>query len=241
MKKVLVIGFWLILWQVLSVIISEEILLVSPLSAFKKLLELMGKKSYWMAIFSSLSKILLGLFLSIFFGIAMAIISFLSPIFKELTHPMISFFRSIPVASFVIFLLVWINSAYLSIYISFFMGMPIIFENVYQGIVSVDEKLIEMLDSFNVGSMKRFKYIYKVKVLPYLQAGIMTASGLIFKSAVAAEIIGLQINSIGENLYNSKIYLNMPELFAWTITILILSMIFEKAIEILLGDKNAGI
>ena len=148
MKKVLVIGFWLILWQVLSVIISEEILLVSPLSAFKKLLELMGKKSYWMAIFSSLSKILLGLFLSIFFGIAMAIISFLSPIFKELTHPMISFFRSIPVASFVIFLLVWINSAYLSIYISFFMGMPIIFENVYQGIVSVDEKLIEMVDSF---------------------------------------------------------------------------------------------
>lgn len=241
MKKVLVIGFWLILWQVLSVFISEEILLVSPLSAFKKLLELMGKKSYWMAIFSSLSKILLGLFLSIFFGIAMAIISFLSLIFKELNHPMISFFRSIPVASFVIFLLVWINSAYLSIYISFFMGMPIIFKNVYQGIVSVDEKLIEMVDSFNVGSMKRFKYIYKVKVLPYLQAGIMTASGLIFKSAVAAEIIGLQINSIGENLYNSKIYLNMPELFAWTITILILSMIFEKAIEILLGGKNAGI
>lgn len=240
-RKVLVLGFWLILWQILSVIISEEILLVSPLSAFKKLIELMGTRAYWLAIFSTLYKIALGLIISVAVGIILSVLSFLSPLFRELIYPLISFLRSIPVASFVIFLLVWINSSYLSIYIAFFMGMPIIFENVYIGIISVDKKLVEMADSFNVEWKKRFNYVYKVKVMPHLRAGIMTASGLIFKAGIAAEIIGMQRNSIGENLYNAKVYLNMPELFAWTITILVLSMVFEKGIERILGDKDARI
>lgn len=237
----LVLGFWIILWQLLSMIISKEILLVSPLSALKKLLELVLTKGYWVSIFSSLWKISLGLFLSILLGGIFAILSFKLSIFKELINPMISFLRSVPVASFVIFLLVWINSSYLSIYIGFFMGTPIIFENVYTGIVSVDKNLLEMADSFKVSFEKRLKYIYKIKILPYLRAGILTASGLIFKAGIAAEIIGLQRNSIGENLYNAKIYLNMPELFAWTITILVLSMVFEKGIGKLLGDKDVGI
>lgn len=237
----LVLGFWIVLWQLLSMVISEEILLVSPLSALKKLLELIFMKGYWISIFSSLWKISLGLLLSILIGGILAILSFRFSIFKEVVNPAISFLRSIPVASFVIFLLVWINSSYLSIYIGFFMGMPIIFENVYTGIVSVDKNLLEMADSFKVSFEKRFKYIYKIKILPYLRAGILTASGLIFKAGIAAEIIGLQRNSIGENLYNAKIYLNMPELFAWTITILVLSMVFEKGIERLLGDEDVGI
>ncbi len=240
-RKVLVLGFWLILWQILSVIISEEILLVSPLSALKKLLELIVTKGYWVSIFSSLWKISLGLLLSVLVGGVLAILSFRFSLFKEVVNPAISFLRSIPVASFVIFLLVWINSSYLSIYIGFFMGMPIIFENVYIGILSVDKNLLEMAESFKIGFEKRFKYIYIIKVMPHLQSGIMTASGLIFKAGIAAEIIGMQRNSIGENLYNAKIYLNMPELFAWTITILALSMVFEKGIERILGDKNARI
>lgn len=241
LRKISVAIFWILLWEILSILIGEEILLVSPFNAFKKLLELIPTKEYWLSIFSSIYKILIGMILSIFIGIVLASLSFLFSTFKEIIYPFISFLRSIPVASFVIFLLVWISSDKLSIFIAFFMGMPIIYENIYEGIISVDEKLIQMADSFDVGIEKRFRYIYKIKVLSYLKAGVISISGLCFKAGIAAEVIGLQRNSIGENLYNSKIYLNMPELFAWTITILVLSMIFEKGIKILLGEKNAGI
>ena len=42
---------------------------------------------------------------------------------------------------------------------------------------------------------------------------------------MAAEVIGVPSGSIGEKLYNAKIYLNTPDLFAWTIVI---SFVFEK-------------
>ena len=34
--------------------------------------------------------------------------------------------------------------------------------------------------------------------------------------------------SLGERLYQSKIYFEMPELFAWTVSIVALSVLFEK-------------
>lgn len=35
-------------------------------------------------------------------------------------------------------------------------------------------------------------------------------------------------HSIGTSLYQAKIYLESPELFAWTLTVIILSMAFER-------------
>ena len=48
------------------------------------------------------------------------------------------------------------------------------------------------------------------------------------KAGVAAEVIGVPSGSIGEKLYNAKIYLNTPDLFAWTIVIIVISFVFEK-------------
>ena len=45
---------------------------------------------------------------------------------------------------------------------------------------------------------------------------------------MAAEVIGVPSGSIGEKLYNAKIYLNTPDLFAWTSVIIVISFVFEK-------------
>ena len=41
-------------------------------------------------------------------------------------------------------------------------------------------------------------------------------------------MIGIPDGSIGENLYNAKVYLNTPDLFAWTVVIVLISLVFEK-------------
>ena len=63
----------------------------------------------------------------------------------------------------------------------------------------------------------------------------MTSLGLCVKSGVAAEIIGLPKGSIGENLYEAKIYLSTPEMFAWTVTIIVLGIIMEKIVMMLIN------
>ena len=68
-----------------------------------------------------------------------------------------------------------------------------------------------------------------------------TAVGFAWKSAVAAEVIGLPKNSIGTALYEAKIYLLTSDLFAWTLVIVILSALFEKVTILLLEEAERRI
>ena len=74
----------------------------------------------------------------------------------------------------------------------------------------------------------RIRYIYVSQVLPFFRTGCSIGLGLCWKAGVAAEVIGIPDGSIGEKLYNAKVYLNTPDLFAWTVVIVLISLLFEK-------------
>ena len=71
-------------------------------------------------------------------------------------------------------------------------------------------------------------FISYLMVLPYFLSACRLSLGMCWKAGVAAEVIGVPSGSIGEKLYNAKIYLNTPDLFAWTIVIIVISFVFEK-------------
>ena len=71
-------------------------------------------------------------------------------------------------------------------------------------------------------------FISFLMVLPYFLSAFRLSLGMCWKAGVAAEVIGVPSGSIGEKLYNAKIYLNTPDLFAWTIVIIVISFVFEK-------------
>ena len=54
-----------------------------------------------------------------------------------------------------------------------------------------------------------------------------------WKSGIAAEVISMPKLSIGRSLYEAKLYIETPELFAWTLTVIILSIITEKVLTVL--------
>ncbi len=64
--------------------------------------------------------------------------------------------------------------------------------------------------------------------MPAFRSAAKLAVGMCWKSGVAAEVIGIPKGSIGRELYNSKVYLETADLFAWTLVIIILSIITEK-------------
>ena len=74
-------------------------------------------------------------------------------------------------------------------------------------------------------------------------AAAATSMGLAWKSGVAAELFGLPDGSIGMELYRAKLYLDTPALFAWTLVIVLSSLICERLfsalLRLLLGGKRA--
>ena len=161
-------------------------------------------------------------------GVLFALLASKSTFFRDFLSPVISIIKATPVASFIILALVWINTAYLSAFISFLMVLPIIYTNMLTGLENIDTGLLNMANVYKVPALRRFKYIYIPSLLPYYVAACSVGLGFSWKSGIAAEVIGLPNNTIGFSLYNAKIFLETPDLFAWTIVIIIISIIFEK-------------
>lgn len=236
--KLWAVIFWLAVWEIASMVIGQEILLVSPVDVLIKLAELIVTLNFWQSVGFSIIKIVSGFLLALILGTSSAALAYRYRRFRELLAPFVHTIKAIPVASFVILVLVWVSSANLSVIISFLMVFPVIYTNLYEGLTQTDKKLLEMAQVFGMGGGRKLKYIYVSQLLPYFKSACSITLGVCWKAGVAAEVIGLPEKTIGENLYEAKIFLDTPSLFAWTVVIICVSVIFEK---LFMGLVNAGI
>ena len=225
-----VLVFWLAIWQIVAVAINQDIVLTSPIQTIQTLFSLAQLREFWVSIGLSLLRIFVGGALAFTFGSLLAFLSFKYKLVKLLFEPLISTIKSIPVASFVILLLIWVRTPYLSISISFLMALPIIYIAVLEGLLGTDQKLIEMANVYQIHGWYRVKAIYLSQLMPSLKTATSLAMGFCWKSGIAAEVIGLPTFSIGEHLYNAKVYLDTPALFAWTLVVIVMSVLGEKIV-----------
>ena len=225
--------FWLLVWQGGSMALSAayphgHLLLASPVSALIRLGELAGTANFWRTIFVSASHIFGGFLLSCALGVVLAAAAARFPLLRELLSPLVAVVKAVPVVSFIILALVWLKAETLPLVIAALMVFPPVYLNVLTGIESADKSLLEMARVFHVPFSRRLRGIYLPAVLPHFRAAASLGLGLCWKSGVAAEVIGLPALSIGEALYNAKVYFMTPDLFAWTAVIVAVSVGFEK-------------
>lgn len=225
--------FWLLVWQFAAMLMDQPLLLVSPWDTLKRLSSLVLEPIFWKSIAFSVGKIMLGFGLSCVLGIVLAALAYRFRPVRQLLSPLTATIKAIPVASFVILALLWVSSKNLSILISVMIGFPVIYLNTLTGLDNIDHKLVEMAQVFRVPLRKKISVVYFSQVLPFLRSGLNVAVGLCWKSGVAAEVIGIPSGSVGQQLYNAKVYLETADLFCWTVVIVLLSVACEKLLMLL--------
>ncbi len=220
--------FWLAVWQIASMVIHQDLFLVSPVRVVVRLGQLVTEGFFWSSIANSLLRIGGGFLLAVVSGVVLGALAARFRRVQELLAPLMLAVKSIPVASFIILALMLFSSRHLAVLISFLIVLPVIYTNVLAGIRSADRQLLEMARVFRIPAARRIRYIYLPQVLPYFLSACTVALGLSWKAGVAAEVIGMPEGSIGEQLQQAKIYLNTPDLLAWTVVIVLVSLGFEK-------------
>ncbi len=233
--KQLVLSFWLLLWEILCRRIHNDIFLPSPRSVGITLISLTRSFSFWLTIAYSALRIILGFFIALVIGIILAVTSHNIRVIRELISPIMKIMKAVPVASFILLAILWVGQKNLSTLTSFMMVVPLIYANVLQGLQETDDKLLEMAKVFHLNTFKKIIAIFIPAVMPYFIAAVSVGIGLSWKAGIAAEVIGIPNGSIGKQLYEAKLYLMTKELFAWTIVIIIVSILFENAVIHLLG------
>lgn len=221
--------FWLCVWQAASMLIGQRLLLASPIEVCRALLALLPTAAFWQRALFSAARIAGGFLLALAAGAACAVLAAVFRWAEALLRPLMLAVKAVPVASFIILALLWLRgTGGLSVFISFLMVLPVVYENVLAGIRAADGALLEMAAVFCVPLWRRVRALYAPAVLPYFRSACAVGLGLCWKSGVAAEVIGISGGSIGEALYNAKLLFATDELLAWTVVIVLLSLAFER-------------
>ena len=227
-EKFAAVAAALVLWQLAAMIINEKVLLVSPAAVLFRLAELIFEREFYSTVAFSFVRIVCGFLIALCSGTLLAILSYRHRIVEIFLWPYMSVIKATPVASFIVLCLIWLTSSSLSVFISFLMALPIIYTNMLAGFKSTDVKMLQMAEIFRFNFRKKLLYIYLPCVKPYFISACSVALGLTWKAGIAAEIIGIPDGSIGEMLYHAKLYLATADLFSWTVTIILISVLFEK-------------
>jgi NitT/TauT family transport system permease protein len=226
--------FWLGIWEAGALAVGKPLLFPGPLSVLQTLAELWKTPAFYKVTGNSLWNILLGFLLATVLGVLLSVLTSHVRIARDLLQPLMAVVKATPVASFIILAILWMGSARVPSFITALIVLPIIWTNLDAGYKTVDPALLEMTRVYRFSPWRRFRCLILPSVRPYFISSVRMSIGLAWKAGIAAEIITMPKNSIGTMIGEAKQYIETSVMFAWTLTVIVLSLLIELAVSLLL-------
>ncbi len=238
LKGLAIAAFWIAVWQGIAMLVGQPLFVPSPVETVVSLSGLVISSDFWLSVLMTFYRVVFGLVVSLVSGLAFAYIASHSKTVESMLRPLVSAVKSTPIMSIIILALVWFQASFVPVFSCILLCFPIFYTNTLSGIKSVDKKYTELAKVYHVKRARAVREITLPSVLPHVYAALSICLGFSWKSVVAAEVLSSPKYSMGFNLYETKLYLNTPELFAWTIAIIIISLTVEKGLKRLLPAKG---
>ena len=236
-RKALPLVFWLAVWAACYLAVGQDLLLASPLQVARRF-DFLTDAVFWRCVGMSLWRTAAAYVLGVAAAVLLAAASCASRLVDDVIRPAMAVVRATPVASFIILALVWLSSANVPILAGMLMVLPVVYANVREGVSSTDPQLMEMARMFRFTPWQTVRRVIIPSTMPTFLAACEACVGLCFKATIAAEVIGVPKNAIGTQLYHAKIYLETDALMAWTLVVILLSMLLEKLLKTAIGRRR---
>lgn len=227
LKYTFVILFWLLVWHAAAEAVGNNYFLPSVKSTFESLIEILKSRQSYLWIMMTFFRVVYSFILGSILGLGLGIICNHCSFIFTLLSPIFTIIKSTPVACFITILWVSFSGDAVSIIIGVIMVMPIIWQNVMDGYKSIDPQLKEITYVYKFNKFKKFKFLTLPSLKKFLVPAIITSCGLCWKAEIAAEIMAYTTKSIGQSISDAKYDSNSPAVFAWSIIIIVLSVVLE--------------
>jgi len=228
--------FFLGLWESLA-LINDPIILPGPKIVFSSLIGLLKEKDSYLTILYSMGRVTIGLVIAFVVGIPLGIGISMNKGLKGLIMPLVKLLQGTPVISWVLLALIWFKIEFIPIFILILNSLPILIISVYEGVMGVDIKLLEMSRFYSVKKSQVIKKLY----IPSIVSHIISSTSIIlsssFKIVIMAEIISKISSGIGSNINYAWINIETEKILAWTIIAVFLSITVEMLINKILKKK----
>lgn len=227
----------LTIWEIMATIKNEPMIFPHLTQIVKSFIGLFNPQNFKL-FFLTLFRIIVSVAIS--FIIAL-IIGFLY-IWNENTYaffkPIISLMRSIPLAIISIFLFILLNGVIAPIIITILVVLPIATEGILTAIKNIDQNILDDLKLVNTNIFASLFYVYLPLIKNYLLMVFIQTFGLGVKVMIMGEFICYTKNSIGKELSILKSSLDLSNLIAWGILIVIIVALVESLSKYLIKNKK---
>ena len=221
------LGIVIALWAIVAAAVGSQIIFPSLSSTIKALWSLLSESTFYGAIGNSLLRVLISFVISFAFALVFAILSSLLKSAGKVVSILTSIMRTIPTMSIILLALIWLSTLNAPMLVAILVIFPLQYAGLLNAIVNVDPRLIEMAKIYNVPIKKQIFKLYLPEAAPTVYSTIKSTISLNVKLIIAAEVMAQTKASMGLQMQQASMYLEMDVLFAWTIVAIILGLILE--------------
>ena len=233
MKKrgLLTIVLLVIIWFILALVVNNDFLIPSPVDVLTKMISDTGSIDFYHTVGSSLIRLLKGLVISLVLAVPLGLLAGLSKKFADYLAPINAIVKAIPSMSYIIILLIWFGAENSVLFVSFLVLFPVVYTNVYTGVLQLDKGLQDVLRVYPAPLLSRISKVYIPQILPFLWSSLKVGCGLGIRVCIMAEVLSQVRDGVGKQIYYAKNMLDMTSIFSWTIWMILLSLLIDVILE----------
>jgi NitT/TauT family transport system permease protein len=216
-------------WWLLSLSAAPYVL-PGPLRVWSALGIIAGHGDLWQNLGITFWRVTVGFAVAALVGLPLGIVLGANRRLGEFFEPVLPVLNTVSSAIWAIFAIIWFGiSNATTIFVVFMTAMPLIITNVWQGTRAVNADFIELARVLRMPDWKIMAKIYLPTILPYFFSGARLAFGFGWRVSLVAETIGSS-SGVGYRLRQAADLVRTDQVFAWTLTLVLLMAVLEMGI-----------
>lgn len=220
-----------IAWQLLSWQMAQPQLIPSFPNLIRALFRLVYSPGFLVSIGTTCLRACVGLLLSLAAASITAFLLNRSEGIRLLFMPWLSLLRSVPVISFILLALIFLNPEMIPLLIAFLTMYPLLTENLLKGLMNRRDSWKMLARQFHLNAWNRLFQINYPQLKPYLFSGLASAVGFGWRAIIMGEVLSQCVDGIGKRMKEAQVFIDVPELIAWTLVAIVLSWLTDKLIS----------
>ncbi len=220
-----------VVWQLLSWQMAQPQLIPSFPDLIRALFRLVYSPGFFVSIGTTCLRACVGLLLSLAAASLTAFLLNRSEAIRLLFMPWLSLLRSVPVISFILLALIFLNPEMIPLLIAFLTMYPLLTENLLKGLMNRRDSWKMLARQFHLNAWNCLFQINYPQLRPYLFSGLASAVGFGWRAIIMGEVLSQCVDGIGKRMKEAQVFINVPELIAWTLVAIVLSWLTDKLIS----------
>lgn len=225
-------------WQLTALKANQPAFVPTLSDLGQTLFHLLNTVSFYQSFFTTIVRGAVGMLISLATAAGMACLLARYELLYELCRPILVMMRSVPVISFILLALIFLNPENIPLLIAFLTMFPLLTENLTKGIRSLHSGFREMGQLFQIGRWNRLTQIIYPQLKPFLYSGLASAAGFGWRAIIMGEVLAQSTWGIGSEMKKAQNFIEVPTLLAWTLVAVGISFLFDKGICLLSSCKS---